>query len=202
MNTEDLFQQINVASKLLCEYQSRVLSIIKLIRDSSNFKKLEKGEGEGWNRFNYYTSYPVNKFDWINGYEYPIMETQLNNDGWIRMEVLHLMNQTSSENNLSSPILIFMFTYQREGLNGWPSWVNPQDNEWIWTSIKEMKYIWTASQIMNGPKDSIFIALPISMSELMNKADIYRSLDNIQEKLKEIVLSVCDFKLPQLFDKL
>ena len=65
-----------------------------------------------------------------------------------------------------------------------------------------MKYIWTASPIMNGPKDSIFIALPISLSELVNKADIYRSLDNIQEKLKEIVVSECDFKLPQLFDKL
>ena len=55
---------------------------------------------------------------------------------------------------------------------------------------------------MNGPKDSIFIALPISLSELMNKAEIYRSLDNIQEKLKKIVVSECDFKLPQLFDKL
>lgn len=204
MNTEELFNQINIASQLLREYQSRVLSIIKLIRDSSKYEKSGKNEVDGWNRFNYYSDDPVSKFELINGYEYPIMKANLKeNKGWIQMEILHVMNEESSKTPLPSPVLLVMFTYQKEGFEDWPSWISPQNNEWIWKTIEKKKvYTQSASPIKTGPKDSIFIALPILMPELMDKVSVYRALDKVQSTLNEIVSKQCGVDLPALFDKL
>lgn len=203
MKYEELIVELDKARKLCNGFQTNVLAIIQYIKD----KVVEPLNVTGWNRLGYYDKTPLCdlQFDEANYHQYRIFEcdtcTKDSNAtiGKIALDILQIMNLAYDTNRYEcNPILVFMFTFQKSDVTGWPSWPDPRDNEWIKKTI-EGDQMYISSNPANS-RDSIFISKIVPVGNLTSEKLIEDELQKLNELYTEKVAEKCDCTIKSVFN--
>lgn len=194
----DFINELAKARKLTLEFQSKVIMIIRYIRNHV-YHPIDKGD---WNRHAYYEKdeFSLSKFDMANYFEYRICEYDDGCKGKIAIDILQIMEseEKSMQDIIFKPCLIFMFTFQKPNVTGWPSWPDPKDSEWIRKSVTQQPTPYTFSKPLNS-KDSVFIGQMVPIENLISEDYIDAELSSLNELFLKVVEDKCDCKINPIF---
>lgn len=203
MKYEELVVELGKARKLYNGFQSKVLAIIQYIKDKVD----QPLNVIGWNRLGYYdkTLLCDLQFDEANYHQYRIFECDIHSKkdnttiGKIALDILQIMQlEYKTTDGVCNPVLVFMFTFQKADVIGWPSWPDPRDEDWIKKTF-ENKDMYISSNPVNS-KDSIFIANIVPIGNLTSEKLIENELQKLNELYAETVEEKCGCKIKSVFN--
>ena len=198
METSELYEQIYNCRNFLNEFYKRMIEIFRFIKSKSKYQK----SSSAWNRFNYYEdSLSLKKCDWINGLQVPIFEYLINKIGYrIRLEILCLIQDNSYSEKTCEGQLLFLFTCQKDNLCDWPSWINPQDNEWISKALNDTYIVPRNEDEKLGHIESFFLAHAFPLESFFSQEKINASLKKINRIILDKTKRYCGVEIDDLFN--
>lgn len=187
-NIKFLMKEVTTARNLLNKYNERIISIVENIKSLSEYPC---NNSKGWNRFSFYENLSSKEFDITNGYEIELYKKQLEDGSWIRLEVLHIMED-------ESPSLILMFTFQYNRYENWPAWPDNHDNKWLDNFNENLVYV-NSYPNHEDPKNAVFIAKKMPITYLIDEAHIMTQIANFNSLIINKVNAECGIVLNALF---
>lgn len=208
MNYNEFVAELGNARKLINEFQSRVLDIVRYIKTRVD-KPLNMN---GWNRRGYYVNDSLNilKFDAPNYHEYRIFEHEVISmdkdkaEGVIALDILQVMEiEGNGVPKQCRPTLIFMFSFKKSDVPDWPSWPNSRDNDWIKETIKNgdsMLFSFNSGPSSEKTNDSVFISNAVSIERLKSEKEIDDELQKLNEIYKETIATGFNCSINPIFN--